>query len=710
LTVNKKTKVLILTIFLSLLIILIPNSLILTTSELDNWQAQPMHISQLAESAPVSGYSPAQIKSAYNLPQTGGTGKTIAIVTAYHTPSILEDLNVFSREYGLPSMKDSNFEIHKMAEDIEVVPDWSIEASLDVQWAHAIAPDAKILLVEALSNKRTDLLAAIDYARARPDVVSISLSWGGVEPSNPTFYNQRLVSEYGAVFFAASGDNGSGVLWPASSSKVVAVGGTSLRIGINGSVLSEYGWSGSGGGISSYEPIPLYQITFGIEGSKRTVPDVSYNANPAYGYAVYFNDTWHLVGGTSAGAPQWAAIHALGLSASNPNLYSKATLSYSSFFRDITVGSNGDFNATTGYDYVTGLGSPLTANFGSSLKVTPTFGASESPIILNGIGFNPGTSVNISYQNPVSTNWIQIASNLSVSPHSNFNFTLNSPDLLQNNPPYDSEALFDNITFRAIDNSDGVSIETVTQFREYRRGLAHIGSLASNGLFGNGTELDLINLLQNGQPIKIVGSWFNPGNLTVLWDGIFIQNSTINENGSLDFTFDIPRLQYGVHTLTLRDKNSNFCLILRNADQPKLPLLTPTPTSKPTPTNTPTPVPTTLPTPTPVPTTLPTPTPVPTTLPTPTPTHQSGRTSSPSTTPQPTINNKPTPSSLHSSIPTHDPSPSISDTPTNTTASSDFIVEAQTLISILAIVLLIIVLLAAVILRSKNSTGNRFSY
>ena len=149
-----------------------------------------------------------------------------------------------------------------------------------------------------------------------------------------------------------------------------------------------------------------------LQHSKRAVPDVSYNADPSTGVAVYCNSQWRLVvGGTSAGAPQWAAIQAVGLSATNANLYGKAKSAYSSYFRDITSGSNGLYNATLGYDCVTGLGSPLTDNFNSTLTVSPTSGPAGGLITLNGIGFTAGSSVNISYLNPVNSTWVPIVNN-----------------------------------------------------------------------------------------------------------------------------------------------------------------------------------------------------------------------------------------------------------------------------------------------------------
>jgi subtilase family serine protease len=380
----------------------------------DNWVAHPMHILQSAEpSSYPNGISPSQMRTAYNLPSTGGNGSTIAIIDAGDTPTIETDLTMFSSTFRLSSPTNDNFEIVKMPGVGSASGDWITETCLDVEWAHAIAPDAKILLIEAKSANNFDLLSAVDYARNRPDVVAVSMSWGGQEFFRENNADSHFTSAYGAVFFASSGDDGSstGVSWPASSPNVVGVGGTILNFKFDGTVSSEIAWSRSGGGVSAYESLPSYQTIFGVTSSRRSVPDVSYDAGT--GVAVYCgsDDGWITVGGTSAGAPQWAAIQALGLSATNTNLYGKAKSAYSSYFRDITSGTNGGYNATLGYDCVTGLGSPLTFDFSSHLTVSPTSGPAGGLITLNGVGFTPGSSVNISYLNPVTAAWVSIVNN-----------------------------------------------------------------------------------------------------------------------------------------------------------------------------------------------------------------------------------------------------------------------------------------------------------
>jgi subtilase family serine protease len=359
----------------------------------------PINICSAGASSP-QGVSPQMIRAAYNLPSTGGSG-TIAIIDCYDDPTAESDLNVFSSQYGLPPVNSTNFEKHMMTSNITVSPpgdDWSQEISLDTQWAHAIAPNAKILLIEEANDTSfAGALAAIDYARNRPDVVAVSMSWGFYEFANETDYDSYFTSSYGATFFAASGDYGaqSVQFWPAVSPNVVGVGGTVLTFAANGSVASETGWSDSGGGESNQlEREPSYQSSYFYPGAQdfngyRGVPDVSYAAVPVYNstcsdYSIYDSSFsppgWATVNGTSAGAPQWAAIQSLGRTCSNNNFYTLANSSshgcyYNSTFRDIISGNNG-WSAGPGYDFVTGLGSPLTIAYGPLL--TNIYGPSSA--------------------------------------------------------------------------------------------------------------------------------------------------------------------------------------------------------------------------------------------------------------------------------------------------------------------------------------------
>lgn len=344
-------------------------------TKIDDFKARPpIHIFGASSQTP-AGFSPFEIKKVYNLPPSGGSG-TIAIIAAYNDKQIENDLAVFDRQFSLPSCTVLNgcLEKHLMQSKISDDSDWDIETSLDVEWSHAIAPNAKILLVAAKTASGTNLLSAIDYATSRADVVAVSMSWGGPEFSTEASLDNHFVSNFGATFFASSGDNGAGVSWPAVSPNVVGVGGTVVNLSQGGSIR-ELAWSGSGGGVSQFEKQPSFQNGYNIPkaANRRAVPDVAYNASPTFGFSIYKSSTngkgaWYVVGGTSAGAPQWAAIKALGLSADNAKFYAdKAGSGNKNYFRDITRGSNGDCSyycdARKHYDYVTGLGSPLTVKF-----------------------------------------------------------------------------------------------------------------------------------------------------------------------------------------------------------------------------------------------------------------------------------------------------------------------------------------------------------
>jgi hypothetical protein len=532
----------------------IPSTAFSSAQEELEWYAEPMHTVLNAETLAFSGYTPNNIKNAYNLPDYGGNGTTIAIIIAYHTPNIKNYLTVFSEAYDLPLPTDSNFIVYKMWPTIEVKTDWSLEACLDVEWAHAIAPNATILLVEARSNSGSDLLAAIAYATSQPDVVAVSMSWGTQEFITESNYNS-LFDFSNIGFFAASGDNGSEVMWPSCSSNVVAVGGTTLNLDSDGNVVSETAWLDSGGGISVYETIPTYQSNYGLNETKRIVPDVSYNAAPSTGVRVYYNSAWHILGGTSAGAPQWAAIYALGLSATHENLYQRAESAYSSYFRDITSGSTSKYSASIGYDYVTGLGSPLTSNFKLGLEVSPLAGGAGTNITLNVSGLL-GTAANISYLDPINSTWISVDTNVIVT-SGNLTYTTGAPDLLQSNPSGDNTESYDLIVYKVTDNS-GESYNTTVPFSLYRRGLTSVGNSTAEGIYGNNTVFGPALSIQNGDTLTVSGEWFRPGNATLYWDTIEAGNLTVAQNGTFTAAVTLPTSSSGIHTLTIQDNFTRF--------------------------------------------------------------------------------------------------------------------------------------------------------
>jgi subtilase family serine protease len=363
-----------LTVFFALgfisLIFVLPKSLE-ASYHFANFQGKPpIHIYGASGKKPV-GITPAEIKKIYNLPQNGGHG-TIALIGAYDDATIEADLADFDLQFGLPACTTKNgcFEKHKMTSGVKSNSGWDLEMTLDVEWAHAIAPSAKILLVEATTPSGANLLKAIDYAASRPDVVAVSMSWGGAEFPEETTMDSHFASKSGAVFFASSGDNGAGASWPAASPNVVGVGGTTLLLSTSGAFQSEMAWSGSGGGVSAYEKEPTFQKSYSISkaGGMRAIPDVSYDADPSTGFPIVRGGVWQTVGGTSAGAPQWAALSTLGTGAGDMNFYKdKSSTLHAQFFYDIKSGANGDCGyfctARSHYDYVTGLGSPRTINF-----------------------------------------------------------------------------------------------------------------------------------------------------------------------------------------------------------------------------------------------------------------------------------------------------------------------------------------------------------
>ncbi|MBA4697479.1 MAG: S53 family peptidase [Legionella sp.] len=325
-----------------------------------------------------SGYSPVQIRKAYGFTKlkAQGEGQVIAIIDAFDNPNAESDLNVFSSTFGLPSCTTANGCFEKVyASGTKPSPSkgWGTEIALDIQWAHATAPKAKIMLVEAANSYTDSLNTAIKVAIEKGATV-VSMSYGGSEFSSESVYD-KMYQVSGVEFVASAGDGGTGVICPACSPYVLAVGGTSLKVDTSGNYLSESAWAGSGGGLSAYQPQPAYQKGFPIPENttnKRGVPDVAYNANPNTGFSVYNtyqNPGWLVIGGTSAGAPQWAGVLAVAKSASPTKLenmhaliYNIARLHYSNTFNDITTGTNGSCgyycSAQVGYDYVTGLGTP----------------------------------------------------------------------------------------------------------------------------------------------------------------------------------------------------------------------------------------------------------------------------------------------------------------------------------------------------------------
>ena len=281
----------------------------------------------------LSGYAPADLVQAYGLGGISftspsgqpviadGSGQTVALIEAYHDPNLVSDLQTFDQTFGLPAASVTVDDLAgPRTSDV-----WASEEMLDVEWAHAIAPGANLLVVEAASQNLGDLIHAVDVARYAPGVSVVSMSWGFPETIGQTVFDsyfQTPSGHQGVTFVAASGDNGTaaGPSYPSTSPGVLAVGGTTLSIGPGGSYLGESAWSGSGGGYSLYEPEPSFQYRVQSTGF-RSAPDVAFLGDPNTGVNVFETPpsaapnsgagSWMIVGGTSLGTPAWAAILAI---------------------------------------------------------------------------------------------------------------------------------------------------------------------------------------------------------------------------------------------------------------------------------------------------------------------------------------------------------------------------------------------------------------
>ncbi|HJT77825.1 MAG TPA: MBG domain-containing protein, partial [Gemmataceae bacterium] len=351
-------------------------------------------------------YTPADVRSAYGIDRLAldGAGQTIAFVDAYGDPALYESLDAFDGQFGLTASGPTLYDQYGPAASFLTVlnqdgqptslpatdpngpgpSNWEIEEALDVEWAHAVAPGAQILLVQANSQSLADLMAAVATAARQPGVSVVSMSWGfpegqAVFAQDEALYDGDLTTppdHPGVVFVASTGDYGSAdPEYPAFSPQVVAVGGTSLYVHADGSYNTETAWGqyssalgeyvGSGGGGSLYEPEPAFQRGVQSTGSRST-PDVSLVADPGTG--AWVADTYNLpadapfkvVGGTSLSAPAWAGLFALvnqgRAAAGAPALNSVTATDAQQALYGLTAD---DFHAVGGgYNTQTGLGTP----------------------------------------------------------------------------------------------------------------------------------------------------------------------------------------------------------------------------------------------------------------------------------------------------------------------------------------------------------------
>lgn len=356
------------------------------------------------------GFSPSDLRSAYKLSETGGSGQTVAIVDAYNDPKAEANLAVYRTKYGLSACTRANGcfkKVNQKGESSEneeaslypsskypvnertgEIENWGLEISLDLDMVSAVCPECKILLVEAVNNEKNEkkeynLDIAEDEA-ATLKATEISNSWNGEERSEETSEDKNF-EHSGIPITVASGDSGYGAGYPASSKDVIAVGGTTLQKAEGPRGWSETVWEGSGSGCSTYESKPVWQTDPAC--AKRTDNDVAAVANPFTPVSIYDSyeaSGWTLLGGTSVATPILAGIEA---HASEAVRKEGAEAFYRHTLFDVTSGTNGGCGGTylctgeEGYDGPTGWGTPdgpleLAAGYHvitqSAIGITPT--------------------------------------------------------------------------------------------------------------------------------------------------------------------------------------------------------------------------------------------------------------------------------------------------------------------------------------------------
>lgn len=311
-----------------------------------------------------SGWSPAQLRACYGI--TGGGSGTIVIVDAFDDPTALADFNQYSAQYGLPQETSTNvtastnqhFQIvYAQGRKPRYNQGWSQEESLDIELAHAMAPNAKIVLIECATNSNANLYPGDDMAASYGK--QCSNSWSGSESSGEASSDSHF-NHPGTVYFFSGGDTGGVKGYPSTSPNVVAVGGTNLSLNADGTRATETAWVDSGCGISSYEPIPSFQAGVS-DGVHRGDDDISAVGDPNTGVSIRWNGGWYIAGGTSVSCPMIAAMvntagtNRSGGPAQNAAIY--AARGTSALF-DVLSGTAGSFSAHAGWDYPTGCGTP----------------------------------------------------------------------------------------------------------------------------------------------------------------------------------------------------------------------------------------------------------------------------------------------------------------------------------------------------------------
>jgi autotransporter-associated beta strand protein len=380
-----------------------------------------LRLEALEERSLLSAFTPLQIRHAYGFDRVGfedathalvagdGRGQTIGIVDAYDDPNIANDLAVFDSQYGLPA-PPSFVKVNQNGGNIYPSPNtgWATEISLDVEYAHAMAPGANILLVEANDNGTGNLDTAIQYA-ANHGATAVSMSFDRAEFPGETGLDS-LFTHAGVTYLSSTGDGGAPGGWRAFSPNVVAVGGTSLFLDGSGNYSSESGWSGSGGGISQYESQPAYQNGVVTQSTtQRCIPDVAFDADPGTGvstYNTYNAGGWGVWGGTSLACPLMAGLTAV-VDQGNAYLFNGYP-SYSGTdflnalyhlpqcdLNDIVTGNNG-YPAGPGYDLVTGRGTPIVDRFVSAMDGVPVYDPLDGSLLVTGGAHGSNDTITLS--------------------------------------------------------------------------------------------------------------------------------------------------------------------------------------------------------------------------------------------------------------------------------------------------------------------------
>lgn len=377
------------------------------TTPVDPHAPIPVTANATSPSPPPTALTPAKFRTAYKIPNSAtGVGATIGIIdimpiSSYTPAKIISDYNAFCAQYSLPNkgLKIYTYPPNSPPSASPNVSGWGMEASLDIQWAHVVAPQANIILMlvaQPAASTFAGIAAAINATIALGAQI-ISMSFGTTEMRNqlllglePVFQNNKV------TFIASAGDIGGELCYPAASQYVISVGGTSLGTKSSGDYVAECGWISSGGGVSQYVRYPTYQTfanLFQTAQTGRCIPDVALVGDPYTGVAVYCTEygtstPWYQVGGTSLGAPAWAGVCALLYQKFGPSslgtanlqntlytIYKNPTL-YATCFNDVLIGQSVDVQNGTlvvenacksGYDLISGIGTP---NVGQILNLS----------------------------------------------------------------------------------------------------------------------------------------------------------------------------------------------------------------------------------------------------------------------------------------------------------------------------------------------------